>query len=442
MLNQSFSAENFRKILDLENRKGVFLEGKFFPILKAITDDIRQCNKNIRSKKKDKTAPANEINELYEQRKGLKERKESQLNIELQKISEKVVAPDFKIELTKKDIPGEKSLYLVKDSPEHYFTMKQIQSNMARLFGVKQANRFEIISQVKVLLADGFPKYILRTDINDFYESIPHGRLLDKINGNNLLTYFSRKILRQVLTNYKVLSGGVKGVPRGVGISAYLAELYMRDIDRAVMSLNGIIYYARYVDDIIIIFTPTADEQKRDYKDEIKKIVEGKFELKLNEDKTFTFDLRDSNRQCELEYLGYKIFFGDGKIKTRLTVKKINKYKSRIDLTFDSYTNISKVNEKEARKLLVKRMRFLTGNTRLKNNKNNVLVGIYHSNSQLTETNDLISLDDYLRNKIGALHITQLRERLNKYNFKSGFEEKRFSPFKTYELQKIMKAWK
>jgi AMMECR1 domain-containing protein len=87
-------------------------------------------------------------------------------------------------------------------------------------------------------------------------------------------------------------------------------------------------------------------------------------------------------------------------------------------------------------------MRFLTGNTRLKNNKNNVLVGIYHSNSQLTETDDLISLDDYLRNKIGALPITQLRERLKKYSFESGFEERRFSPFKTYELQKIMKAWK
>ena len=39
-----------------------------------------------------------------------------------------------------------------------------------------------------------------------------------------------------------------------------------------------------------------------------KKVVEGKFELKLNEGKTFTFDLRDSNKQCELEYLGYKIF--------------------------------------------------------------------------------------------------------------------------------------
>lgn len=30
MLDQSFSIENFRKILDIENRKGNYLEGEFF----------------------------------------------------------------------------------------------------------------------------------------------------------------------------------------------------------------------------------------------------------------------------------------------------------------------------------------------------------------------------------------------------------------------------
>ena len=71
MLNQSFSAENFRKILDLENRKGVFLEGEFFLSLKPITEDIRECNKNIKNKKKDKKAHGDELKELYEKRKGL-----------------------------------------------------------------------------------------------------------------------------------------------------------------------------------------------------------------------------------------------------------------------------------------------------------------------------------------------------------------------------------
>ncbi len=442
MLNQSFSIENFRKIIDIENRKGVFLEGKFFPSLKTITDEIKVCNKDIASKKRDRSISTDKLKEIYDQRRALKERKESQLTAELQKISEKVVATDFKIALVKKDIPGQKSLYLVKDSPEHYFAIKQLQINMARLFGVKQSNRFDIVSQVKVLLSDGFPKYVLRTDIADFYESIPHASLLEKINGNNLLTYFSRKIIRQILTEYKTLSGNDAGIPRGVGISAYLAELYMRDVDRLIMSLKGISYYARYVDDIIIIFTPFVDEKPRDYRKDIADIVEGRFKLKLNVNKTIGFDLRCSGQQCEMEYLGYKIFFGNGKLKTRLTQKKVEKYKRRIDASFEHYSNLSKVNEKEARKLLVRRIRFLTGNTRLKNNKNNVLVGIYHSNIQLTELDDLVSLDDYLRNKINLIQADPLQIRLRKFGFKAGFDERVFHPFKTHELQKIMKAWK
>ena len=443
MLNQSFSADNFRIILDLENRKGVYLEGDFFPSLKKITEAIKECNKHIKDKRKDKNVSENELKELYEKRKSLKEEKESQLNAELQKVSEKVVAPDFKIELTKKDMLGQKPLYLVKDSPEHYFTMKQTQSNVSRSFVVKQSNRFEIISQVKVLLNDEFPKYVLRTDMDDFYESITHKRLLEKINENHILSPFSRKILRQILCKYKALSGSDNGIPRGVGVSANLAELYMRDIDRAIMSLRGVSYYARYVDDIIIIFVPNLDDQNRDYLKDIEEIIENKFKLKLNEAKTVKFDLRDKKQACELEYLGYKIFFGNGKLKTKLTEKKIDKYKNRIDLAFQSYTNLSKVNVKEARKILEKRLRFLTGNTRLRNNKNNVLVGIYHSNSQLTEKDDLTSLDDYLRNKINSeIKLPQLQERLRKYSFRIGFDTKRFSAFRTNDLQKIMKAWK
>ena len=443
MLNQSFSAENFRKILDLENRKGVFLEGEFFPGLKAITKDIKECNKNINNKKRDNNVSENELKELYEKRKNLKEKKEGQLNAELQEISEKVVATNFKIELTKKDIPNEKPLYLVKDSPEHYFTIKQVQANVARSFVVKQSNRFEIISQVKILLNDEFPKYVLRTDIDNFYENIPYDRLLEKINGNHILSPFSRKILRQILSKYRELSGNDKGIPRGVGVSANLAELYMRDIDRAIMSLRGISYYARYVDDIIIIFIPTSDAQNRDYLKEIKGIVEGEFKLKLNDVKTRTFDLRNAKQECELEYLGYKMSFGEGKIKTKLTEKKIKKYENRIDLTFESYSNLSRINEKEARKILVKRLRFLTGNTRLRNNKNNVLVGIYYSNSQLTEIDDLLRLDIYLTAKINSeIKITQLQRRLRKYNFKNGFDTRSFSAFKIHDFQKIMKAWK
>lgn len=440
MLDQSFSAENFRRILDLENRKGVYLEGRFFPNLNEITEQMKQCTKDIMTKRKNK-ATKDESYELYKQRKVLKDQKEEKLNSELEKVSKKVLESDFNIDMEQKVIPGEKPIYITKDTPEHFFALKQVQANVSRLFGIKQSNRFAIVSQVKNLLNDKLPKYVLRTDIDDFYENIPQKYLLDKINRDNLLTPFSRKILRQILKKYRELSGSDKGIPRGIGVSAYFAELYMRDIDKEIMAMDNVTYFARYVDDIIIIFIPSSRAKNVDYLKKLKKIV-AKYKLKLNDRKTLSRDLLKEQQLCSFEYLGYKFFFGNGEVKTRFPDRKIEKYKSRINLAFNHYLNLSRVNEKEARNILVKRIRFLTGNTRLKNNKENIMVGIYYSNSQLSEKNDFKKLDRFLRTKIDEkIDSPQLRERLKRYNFKDSFETRRFSPFKAHELQEIMKIW-
>jgi len=54
MADQSFSSDNFRKILDMENRKGVYLEGRFFPNIKSVTEKIKRCKAEIREKKKNR----------------------------------------------------------------------------------------------------------------------------------------------------------------------------------------------------------------------------------------------------------------------------------------------------------------------------------------------------------------------------------------------------
>ena len=150
MLDQSFSAENFRRILDLENRKGVYLEGRFFSNLSEITEQIKQCTKDIMAKRKNK-ANKDKLDELYKQRNELKTQKEEKLNSELEKVSEKVLASDFNIDMEQKVIPGKKPIYITKDTPEHFFTLKQVQANVSRLFGIKQSNRIEIVNQVKNL---------------------------------------------------------------------------------------------------------------------------------------------------------------------------------------------------------------------------------------------------------------------------------------------------
>lgn len=444
MLDQSFSAENFRKILDYENRKGVYLEGEYFQDIEKITEEIKKCNTEVRDKKNKISAEEFEIfrKETNEKKDELKEKKEEQLSIELQKISDIVVNDKFRIKLTKDDEITDKPVYKIENKPEYFFALKQIQYNFRKLYKVKQANRFAIVSQLKGLLQDNFPKYVIRTDIQEFYESIPHDILLQKLNEENLLTFYSKKILFQILNEYKRLSSSNKGLPRGVGISAYLAELYMRDIDNHIKSIPTVSYYARYVDDIIIIFTPLSTKDSRDYLVKIDEIIETKYALTRNKTKTKSFDLVDNPTASNLEYLGYQIQFGNGSIKLKLTANKLARYKHRIDLVIASYLNYAKINEKKARKILVKRLKFLTGNTRLLNNKKNILVGVFYSNNLLTESSDFKGLDRYLTHKIQSqITLPHLQTRLTKYKFEDGFSSRRFSAFTTNELSDILEIW-
>lgn len=443
MLNQSFSADNFRKIIDYENRKGVYLEGRFFPLVAKITEDIKKLNSEIREKKKQlKAAEFDEYKKTAnEEKERLENEKEERLGAELQKVSERIVSRDFKFELRKNESIGDKPVYTVDDKPEYHFASKQLQHNFKRLYKVKQANRYAIVSQIKALLNDKFPKYVIRTDIEDFYETIPHDNLLRKLYEDNLLTFLSKRIIRVILNDYKSKSGSNKGVPRGVGLSAYLAELYMRDIDSRIMTLPDLIYYARYVDDMIAVFVPSPDGNKHSI-DAIKGILE-RYSLSPNPAKTQETDLTQKKASGEIQYLGYRMIVQNGKVEVRLTDRKIDKYKARIDLTLASYLNFSRINEKKARKLLVKRMRFLTGNTRLLNNKKNVLVGIYYSNSLLTSVSDLQEIDTYLDGQIGRIvQSPALKLRLKKFRFVEGFQMKRYSPFATGELSEIINAWK
>ena len=440
-LDQSFSAENFRTILDIENRKGVFLEGEFFPQAVRAIDLIKACNKDIRSLIKAKSSPSR-VETLKGRVKKLKGIKERILMSSLEDVSKNVTQRSFKIQLRSVSMPSGSTIYLTDKSPENYFAMKQVQKNMYRLFQVKQSNRHLIISQLKALLADNFPKYIVRTDIEKFYESIPHEKVYELIHGNNLLSPLSKKFVRQILSEYKRITGKDVGIPRGIGISAYLAELYLRDLDNQMKELSGVTYYARYVDDIVVIFTPQSNEPSRNYCREVEEVIKSKC-LTMNSSKTETIDLMTNPASHHIEYLGYKITFGNGDISLSLTNKKVEKYKLRIDAAIDDYNNLSKVDEKRARSTLVKRIRFLTGNTRLKNNKKNVLVGIYYSNSQLTDTSKLCELDNYLSDKITSkITSPTLQNRLGKYGFQQGFETKIFSPFSARDLSGIMKVWK
>ncbi|ESQ77086.1 hypothetical protein ABENE_23370, partial [Asticcacaulis benevestitus DSM 16100 = ATCC BAA-896] len=211
-MDQSFTAESFQTIFDHENRKGHFLEGRFFPDLEQITHDIKTSTADIRALRKAKLSmPSDQYEQqmavLNATRDAQRGDKEARLTAMLEAVAEEVGRANFRVEITRNDKIAGKPVYVANETPASYFAIKQVQKNINKLYKVKQSNRYNILCQLRAALSDKMPKYVIRTDISSFYESVPRKEILDKINNDSLLTLTSKKMIRQILYSYGVLSG-------------------------------------------------------------------------------------------------------------------------------------------------------------------------------------------------------------------------------------------
>ena len=400
-----------------------------FSVSLAKTLDLKRINKQIREEN-----DFNKKKELYTQRKAIKKERNEIIDQKLEEISNQINQHCIKI-LKGKDYGGQS--YKFEDNVYNFFISKKIQENIRETYKVRQSSRYAILSQLINLLEDNCPKYVIRTDIKNFYESIPQKILLEKINNDYLLSIKTKKFINQILESYNGLTGQTDadiaiGVPRGIGISAYLSELFMRNVDNQIQELDDIIYYARYVDDIIAIFVPQSKREKNfNYKKKIEEIVENE-KLSLNEDKTETYNLLNNSnilKDKTINYLGYEIGSNSENevLDIKLSEKKLSKYFDRIKLSFEYFSKKRHHNRKREFKLLSARIKYLTSNTKLRNNKDKVFVGIFYSNPFLKSVESLERLQKRLNWYTRRAKLTNKeKQEIEQYSFIDGFKYKSF----------------
>lgn len=449
MLDQMFSAEGFRRIFDMENRRGMDVAGKYFPALGSHTEAIRDKVAQIRElrSQRDQMPQAQfeaALKNARDELKSLKETKSDAIDDLLETTSGRVMKPDFKIAIEARpgpDAPTGKEVYVIDGSAESFFVVKQLQRNLNRIYGVKQANRSDILQQVRDTLVSRFPFELVRTDISSFYESVDTKRMLDQLDDDQLLSSMSRKFIVQIVKRYQAVSGTTLGIPRGVGVSAYLAELYLRPVDRAVQALPGLVLYARYVDDIIAVFArPPVGKDIGSYKTLISDALANRG-LTANPLKTEELDLGVPGPHT-LNYLGYEFRVEHGQCRISPSAAKIVRYLARMDAAFRDYHLTSSISPRRSFREIVARIKFLTGNTKLSNNKASAATGIYYNNSIATDISALAKLDAKLKKHIMTIKRPKLRARLAQFTFTSGFEQRRYHNFSSRELAVIVEAWK
>ncbi|WP_421423333.1 antiviral reverse transcriptase Drt3a [Agrobacterium rosae] len=451
MLDQGFNARNFRRIYDAENRKGRNLEERFcvtnpeFQLLKEMTTAVKDRKVELKA-----FAVADKLGGTAESAEALStaraallsaiEEKETHLSRYLEDLARTISSAGHTLTLTPKAIPGGKTLYVSGGDPASFFIEKQIQYSLSRLYKVNPGNRDIIIPQVLSFCSGKLPLWGLRTDISDFYESVDHRRVLRQLKADQLLNAPSIRYIQQILFAYSQITTQTVGLPRGNGISAYLAELYMRPVDRAIKGMTDVLYYGRYVDDIVVLFAQSPAWTNTDRLTDITDIVTAKG-LALNPSKTTEISNTESTKS-RFSYLGYAIKLIGGRCDVDISSEKKQRYKDRMDKAFDVYARASARKQKEAGRLLIRRIKYLTSNTRLRNNKSNAYIGTYYSNRYLTKTNEYAALDAALAHRVSSIPNGRVRVRLNAFSFKQGFDQQRFVHFSQAELVEIVRIWK
>ncbi|MFU3245704.1 antiviral reverse transcriptase Drt3a [Pseudomonas paraeruginosa] len=446
-IDQAFSIKNLNKLLDEDRERGGDLEERYIPDAYDLRTRIYELKKS-RSLVRYKYRTGLVTAEFYELRSGrlnkvIKGRKESYsilVDNALQKVSRQILSKNFRVELNVLPAPiRNKTVYGVGRDLAQILAIRFVQKILKEVYHIEMPPRDILVAQVKSLAMDGAPKFILRADVESFYESVQHKDLLESIHQSPQLSVLVKRIITRLLGDYLKLSGTDKGLPRGVGISAYLSEIYLAYIDTEVKRHNEVFYYARYVDDMIMMFAPAKKETANEYLVSFGALL-AKKGLSLN-DKTQELNLMDEQRG-KFTYLGYEFDVSPSSRGVRMSIAKVKKYRERIEKSFKDYqAKMAFIPRKAARELITRSL-FLTGNMRLFNRKSNAFIGIYYSNKHITELSQLRGLDRLFQAKTNLLTDPMLKRKLSRLSFENGFIKKEFRSFSTKKLSEISRGWK
>ena len=327
--------------------------------------------------------------------------------------------------------------------------IRKICKNVGEIYKVKQANRNAIIRQVKSLLKAPSELYVLRLDIHHFYESIDGAKLIERLKIDGKVNAQTIAYIEQIFDSAKVL--GIAGLPKGVGISAVFSEMAMKHFDYSINRLEGVYYYARFVDDMIL-FCNSEEAMEKAYV-AIKSTLQ-EMGLSLNANKTNKWIQNKKAGSCSkepLEYLGYSFSKAgiDGELQVSIARNKIKKIKTRIVRSFVAYMR------RPDFAVLHKRLRYLTANLKI-NVTNSVLpqcVGLYY-NYRYIDANSpsLKELQVFYQNllhcKTGRLGMAMVRHlspdeyaALRRCSFVQGFQKKISHSFTRSEIKQITRIW-
>ena len=354
-------------------------------------------------------------------------------------------------------IKADKSNFFSRISDD--FILRKANQNIRKVYGIRQADRFKIIKNVQNILSENLPFYVCKTDIFNFYENINRGKIITDMKNSSLLSFETKCVINNLFTHNLFTS--LKGLPRGINLSSTLSEYCMRKFDKDIQKIDGIFYYARYVDDIILFSTK---EITKSTLNEIEKMLPDGLHLNMQKTKIQRYyDEEEIKREkikdvnITISFLGYKFtkYIKNKKIakfQTTIDSSKIKKIKERLIKAFLDFS------KNKDFKLLKNRLLFLSANYPLKTTQKKLSTfdkisylhgGIAYNYPLLDTPYCLKELDTFLHQvlftssfrKINSNFSETEKLELKKYSFYHGYQRRIIRTFKLNQLADIVKCW-
>lgn len=458
MKNIPYSLAAFVEIAERQSHRGVDDLALMPEVMEAITDLKKRRKSYLTQVQLNKTNAhrLEAIRETYiTDREALRKKRDESLERYLENVRKRFEdtieknPSEFKYGLTKAKTKAGRDIYSLPMNLDVVYPARQAGLVVNRGARGHQLGRSSVVRALKEALNKRYKHAIYRLDISKFYESIPHGQILEMIDRLSNIDSITKLLVKNLLFEYESATGSEVGLPQGVGLSSHIAEAYLAEFDQEMRTFPGVLFYARYVDDIIIV-TETSDILET-----VKHVIGNKLDglgLTINPSKTIDIVSDDNGnypKNTGIEYLGYRFVRAAGTLNTSLTDRRLSRKTQRIDIAFEQWLN-SKPNRSSpnfgVEGLLAERIRYLASNTRLINSKSNVAVGIYFSNSALEDdAKDLDILDETLADRLAKYESRMsptLKAKLGKISFRDGFKYRTFIRYRRRKLERIVNCWK
>jgi hypothetical protein len=350
---------------------------------------------------------------------------------------------------------GSRTICSVNSYPT-VLVLRKIASNLRCLKAAAPSERSHLIKVLLLFLHEEVNYRLYRFDIRRFFDSLTVDETLTRV-ATGEVSQKTYELLKVVLHEHS--TAGHHGIPTGLVISATLAEILMARFDEYVRTHPCVLYFGRFVDDIVIV--TSGAENVADFESQLCEVLPTG--TRFGTEKLARLDIPriDHGKSATVghfDYLGYAFTIRDELVsKNRskrcvdvdLSNRSCKRILTRTAKAFRRYSNDGRFDD------LYLRICYLTSNYRLfdplVNRKR--LAGVNHNHPFLTyhQGNSLQKLDEslsrltfsssQLRAAAGVSLNLQQRHQLIARSFLRGHRDKQYYSFSIKSLALIKRCW-